>query len=180
MKIPVARLAILLVLAAVPWAAARADIYRCVVPDGNTLYSDTPCPHGARHSSNITTVVGACSTLECTAQREQAAADARERLRADQEQLVIFADKRRRDEIEAARERARLDEVLWRQSVEARLAAATNEAGYTAPSSLFYPNFPVYLVVKPCGWRCSKLLARPHNAASAERRHGVPIRLDPR
>lgn len=180
MKIPFTRLAILLVLAMLPWTPARADIFRCVAPDGNTLYSDAPCPRGATKGSNITTAVGACSTVECIAQREQSAADARERLRADQEQLAIFADKRRRDDIEAAKERARLDELLWRQSAEARLAVATNEAAYAGPYPLYYPIYPVYPVVRPCGWRCPKVHARSHNAASAERRHGVSIRLDRR
>jgi Domain of unknown function (DUF4124) len=179
-KIPNARLAVVLILAVVPWPKAQADIYRCVEAAGNTLYGDAPCPHGAMRSSNITAAVGACSTVECIAQREQAAGDARERLRADQEQLAVLADKRRRDEIDAARERARLDELLWRQSLEARLAGVTNDAAYGAPYPIYYPIYPVYPVVKPCGWRCPRLHGRPHNAASAERRHGVAIRMERR
>ncbi len=180
MQIPGARLAILLALAAVPWGAAQADVYRCTAPDGRTLYSDAPCPRGALRSSNITTAVGACSTAECIAQREQAAADARERLRAEREQLAEFADKRRRDEIDTAKERARSDELLWRQSLEARLAAAANEAAYAPAYPVYYPIYPVYPSVKPCGWRCLGPHARPHNAVSAKRSWGVAIRMDRR
>lgn len=180
MQIPGARLAILVVLAAVPWGTARADIYRCTVPDGKTLYSDAPCPRAALHSSNITAAVGACSTTECIAQREQAAGDARERLRAEREQLAEFADKRRRDEIDSAKERARLDELLWRQSVETRLAAAADEAAYAPAYPGYYPIYPAYAVVKPCGWRCLGPHPRAHNAMSAKRSWGVAIRMDRR
>jgi hypothetical protein len=179
-QIPGARLAILLILAAVAWGTAQADVYRCTVPDGKTLYSDAPCPRSALHSSNITAAVGACSTAECMAQREQAAADARERLRAEREQLAEFADQRRRDEIDSAKERARIDELLWRQSLEARLAAAANEAAYAPAYPAYYPIYPVYPLVRSCGWRCLAPHARPHNAVSAKRTWGVAIRMDRR
>jgi Domain of unknown function (DUF4124) len=179
-QIPSARLAILLVLAAAPWSTARADIYRCTVPDGRTLYSDGPCPRGALHSSNITAAVGACSTAECIAQREQAAGEARERLRAERELLAEFADRRRRDEIDSAKERVRLDELLWRQSVEARLTAVASEAGYAPAYPVYYPIYPAYGVVRPCGWRCLGSHPRPHNAVSAKRSWGTAIRMDRR
>lgn len=181
MQFPGARLAIvLLVSTAIPWGAARADIFRCLAPDGKTLYSDAPCLRGAIRSSNITTAVGACSTSECTAQREQAAGYAREQLRSEQELLANLTDKRRRDELDAARERARLDDLVWRQSVEARLATAAGEPAYAAGYPFYYPIYPVYPAVKPCGWRCVGLHPRPHNAASAKPTWGTAVRLDRR
>ena len=133
---------LLVVLAAIPAGAARADIFRCLAPDGKTLYSDAPCPRGAIRSSNITTEVGACSTSECTAQHEQAAGYARERLRSEQERLANLTDKRLRAELDAATERARADDLVWRQSFEARLAASTDDTVYAAGYPLYYPSIP--------------------------------------
>jgi uncharacterized protein DUF4124 len=182
MKIPGARLAILLALAAVPWGAAHADVYRCSVPQGKTLYSDAPCPPGALHSSNITAAVGACSTAGCVAQREQAAGEARERLRAERELLAEYAARRRSEEIDSARERVRLDELLWRQSVETRMAAATTEAVYAPAYPVYYPPvyYPAYPIVRGCGWRCLEAHVRPHNGVPARRSWGVAIRMDRR
>jgi hypothetical protein len=175
-------LAILLVLASAPWGAAHADIYRCTAPDGKVLYGNAPCPRGALHNSNITAAVGACTTAECIAQREQAAATARERLRAERELLAEFAEQRRRDEIDSAKERARIDELVWRQSLEARLAATANETAYGSayPYYPVYPVYPVYSSLRACGWRCGGTHPRLHNGVPARRSWGVAIRMDRR
>jgi hypothetical protein len=157
-----------------------------VAPDGKTLYGDAPCPREAVHKANITTAVGACTTAECAAQREQLAGQARERLRAEQDQLAEFADRRQRNEIAADKERARLETLAWRQSVEATLAAMGNEPANTiayAPYYSIYPVYPVYPVhrmVKPCGWRCFGLHSRTANTAPIRRTRGTAIRLDHR
>lgn len=144
-------------------------------------YSDSPCPRAAIRSANITTAVGACSTSECTAQREQAAGYARERLRSEQEWLAGLTEKRLRAELDYAKERARLDELGWRQSVEARLAVAANEPGYAAGYPYYYPIYPVYPGVKPCGWRCAGLQPRrAHGAGGVKRTWGVAARVDRR
>ncbi len=174
------RLAILLVLTAAPWGMARADIFRCLAPDGKTLYSDAPCPRGVVRSSNITTAIGACANLECTAQREQAAGYARARLRSEQEQLASLSEKRRRDELDAARERARLDDLIWRQSVEARLASAADEPAYAAGYAPYYPFYSGYPTVKPCGRHCADLHPRRQRAMSAKHPWGTSLRLDRR
>lgn len=171
---------LLLVLTAIPWGPAWGDIFRCLAPDGKTLYSDAPCPRGAVRSSNITTAVGACSTLECTAQREQAAESARERLRSEQQLLANLTDKRLRAEIDAATERARLNELVWRQSVETRVATAADETAYGAGYPLYYPLYPAYPAVKPCGWRCARLHPRPHSVGAARHGWGTAARLDRR
>jgi hypothetical protein len=170
------RLAVLLALAASPWDAVRADIFRCQAPDGKTLYSDIACPHAAR-SSNITSAVGACTTSECIAQREQAAGYARERLRSEQEVLANLTEKRLRSELDAATERARLDGLVWRQSLAARVAGGDETAGYP----VYYPFYPLYRAGRPCGSRCAGLHPRQHHGiGSAKRTWGVAARIDRR
>jgi len=171
---------LVLVLTATPRGAAWADIFRCLAPDGKTLYSDAPCPRGALRSSNITTAVGACGTPECTIQREQAASYARERLRSEQELLTNLTNKRLRDDLDAATERARLDELVWRQSVQTRLATAADEAAYRAGYPVYYPIYPVYPAVKPCGSRCVGLHPRPHGVGAGKRAWSVAARVDRR
>jgi hypothetical protein len=177
------QVAVLLALTWGSWGSALADVYRCVAPDGKTLYGDAPCPREAVRKSNITTTVGACTTAECAAKREQLTGQARERLRTEQEQLAEFADRRQRNEIAADKERARLEALAWRQSMEATPAAMGSEPANTiayAPYYSFYPVYPVHSIVKPCGWRCFGLHPRAANTAPVRRTWGTAIRLDHR
>ena len=166
---------LLLVLILIPWGTARADIFRCIALDGKTSYSDAPCQQGAVRSSNITTAVGACNTMECIAQREQTAKYAREQLRSEQQLLATLIDKRQRDELETAREQARLDELAWRRSPP----IAADEGVYAGDYPVYYP-YSFYRSVRPCGWRCAGLGPRPRNAASIKRSWGTALRLDRR
>jgi len=173
------RFAVLLVLAAIPWGAVRADIFRCQASDGKTLYSDAACPHGAVRSANITNSVGACSTTECIAQREQAAGYARARLRSEQEVLANLTETRLRAELDAATERARLEGLIARQSLTARLATDETASGTGYP--VYYPYYPVYPTVRPCGSRCAGLHPRQHHGVRAAKRSwGVAARVDRR
>jgi hypothetical protein len=147
-------MAVAAVLAALP-IAAQADIYRCTGSDGKTLYSDSPCPHDAVQKSNISAAVGVCSTAECETRRQLAMEDARERLRADKAELAVFAEKRRIAELELERERISLEALRLSQSV-----AAKDEAAY-AP--YYYPVYPLYPWVRPCGSRCFKAQLRPNH-----------------
>ena len=170
-------LAMLLVLVAAPWGAARADIYRCTTAEGKTLYADAPCPRGAVHGANITSAVGACTDDACALKREQATSQALARLRAEQDQLAQLMDRRRRDEVET--ERARLDAQAWRQSIDARLATATSEPSYGVGYAPYYPIFPIYPVLRPCGGRCGGL--HPGiigKGAPMRRTWGTALRLD--
>lgn len=169
-------LAVLCLIFAAPWGAARADIYRCTTADGKTLYADAPCPSGAVHGANITTAVGACTDDACAMKREQAASEAWARLRAEQDQLAQVTDKRRRDEIE--NERARLDAQLWRQSLDARLAATTSEPSYGVGYAPYYPIFPVYPALRSCGSRCDRLHRGLGKGVSMRRTWGTALRLD--
>jgi hypothetical protein len=171
---------LLVIFTAIPCGPARADIFRCVAPDGKTLYSDAPCPRGAVRSSNITSAVDACSTAECIAQREQAAEYAREQLRSEQELLASRIEKRQSDELEAAREQARLDELAWRRSPPAPADESTYAGGYPIYYP-YYPTYPVYTTIRACGWRCAGLRrARAHSGASSKRSRGTALRLDRR
>jgi hypothetical protein len=171
---------LLVVLASIPAGAARADIFRCLAPDGRTLYSDAPCPRSAVRSLNITTEVGACSTPECAAQHEEAAGNARQRLRSEQELLANLTDRRLRGELEAATERARAEDLVRRQVLEARLAVASDDTVYTAGYPFYYPTYPVYPGVRPCGWRCTGLHPRPHAAVPARHTRSTALRIDRR
>ena len=154
---------------------ASADVYRCVGTDGKTLYSDSPCPLGATQKSNITTEVGACNTAECGAKRQQEAYDAHEQLRAQKEELAELTDRRRRYELAAERERVTLEELRWRASVDARLAAAEEAATYP----LYYPVYPYAPGIRPCGQRCNHLSPRPHHASQPLLRQQRVARLRP-
>src|SRR5215468_9051085 len=171
-------LAVLVAFSAAPWGGARADIYRCTTADGKTLYADAPCPRGALHGVNITSNVGACTDDACALKREQAASEARARLRVEQDELTQLADRRRRDEVE--NERARLEAQLQRQSLDARLAATTSEPGYGVGYAPYYPIYPVYPAPRPCGWRCAGLHPGIGKGAPIRRTWGTALRLDRR
>jgi hypothetical protein len=160
---------------------AHADIYRCVDGDGNTLYSDTPCSRNAKSTSNITEGVGACTTAQCEEQRRQQADEARQRVRAEKEELNALVNKRRETDADYQRERARLDELRYRQALEDRLATMADQAaqGMNNPYS-DYPGYPVYpIVTRPCGRHCKPF---PHAAPDIKKKPKEPsvrLRVDP-
>jgi len=173
-------------VAALP-TAARADVFRCVGPDGKTLYSDSPCPHDAVRKSNITDAVGACSTPECESKRQQSVNDARERLRAEQSELAEMTQKR------MERERASFEEQRWRQAVESQIAASANQAAQAADNPIYYPAYPLYPAYpigpagRPCrGARCFPPDQRAHPGSPGRPPHvshhqqsiGLPLRVD--
>jgi len=130
--------------------AAQADVFRCVGPDGKTLYSDAPCPHGTVRKSNITDAVGACNSAECESKRQQTLNDARERLRAEKTELAEMTQKR------LERERAAFEEQRWRQAVESQMAASANQAAQAAGNPIYYPAYPLYPAypIGPAGRPC--------------------------
>lgn len=177
MRIPFLRMALLTAVATLP-LAAHADVYRCIQPDGKTLYSDSPCPRDAVQKSNISAAIGLCSTAECEAKRQQTVEEARARLRAEKEELAEFTARRHLAEVET--ERARLDELRLRQSMENSLAAAANDAANAAAYTPYYPVFPISDGVRRCGSHCLKPHHRPHqpSAPRAMRERGSAIRMD--
>jgi hypothetical protein len=162
MPIPVSQIAVLIVLAALPFAA-QADVYRCTGSDGKTLYSDSPCPHDAVRKANITAAVGVCGTAECETRRQQAVEDARERLRSDKQELAVLTEKRRIAELETERERATLEALRLRQSMESGMAAS-DEVVYAGAYAPYYAGYPIYSWGRPCGSRCLRPQLRAQHA----------------
>ena len=164
--------------------AASADVFRCIGPDGKTLYSDSPCPHDAVQKSNITDAVGACNTAECESKRQQTVNDARDRLRAEKTELAEMTQKR------MERERASFEEQRWRQAVESQMAASANQAALAAENPMYYPVYPGYPIVpagRPCrGNRCLTPDHRPNPGTPGKPPHvshhhqsvGLPLRVD--
>jgi len=182
MRLSLTRLMISAALAALA-VSAQADIYRCVNTDGSTSYSDKPCPQSAKSKSNITDSVGACTSAQCEEQRRQQADEARARLRAEKEELSNMESRRKRVEADYERERARLEELRYRQSIEDRLAALADQAaqGIYNPDYGFpgFPGYPVYPVIgRPCGRNCSPH-PRPHtDGTKRPKEPSVRLRVD--
>ena len=161
--------------------AAYADIYRCVDSNGRTSYSDAPCARDAKSTSNITDSVGACTTVQCEEQRRQQADEARQRLRAEKEQLNDMTTRRRQAEADYERERARLEEQRYRKAVEERLAALADQAAAGINDPYYdWAAYPVYPIVgQPCGRHCN-VHPRPHsNVPKKPKEPSVRLRIDP-
>ena len=147
--------------------AAYADIYRCVDSNGRTSYSDAPCARDAKSTSNITDSVGACTTVQCEEQRRQQADEARQRLRAEKEQLNDMTTRRRQAEADYERERARLEEQRYRKAVEDRLAALADQAaaGIATCTLALIPTSRKNLRNRACG--CASIRRRSDGRALA-------------
>jgi hypothetical protein len=116
--------------------AAHADIYRCVDPEGNVSYGDSPCAPGDAMSANITESVQACSTAECQTQMERARAAAEERLRAERAALTEMQDRRLKAEELDLQRKLQLQQLDRMQMLESQ-RAADGGGGY-------YPAYPLY------------------------------------
>ena len=82
--------------------AADADIFRCSDADGKTLYTNFPCPGGTR-TINTLPAPQACTTAECDQRRERELTEARDRARAEKEELSALIREHRRREIDEQR-----------------------------------------------------------------------------
>jgi hypothetical protein len=117
-------------------AAAAADIYRCVSPDGGTSYSDSPCPGSAAISSNVTELIGTCSTAECEAQREQARLAALARVQEEKALVQQMQEHRLQVEALDLDRRVRLETL---QRLE-----APDFAQREMDSGVYYPAYPLF------------------------------------
>ena len=177
MDLSLTRISILVGLVALA-SAARADIYRCVDADGSTLYSDTPCARNAKSKANITESVGACATAQCEEQQRQQANEARQRLRAEKEELNDAVSRRR--QADAAYERERTEQ-LYRKALEDRLAAMADQAVQGANNLYYdYPGYPIYPIAnRPCV-RCRPTpLPVPGIDKKRAREPSVRLKVDP-
>jgi hypothetical protein len=165
---------------------AQADVFRCVGPDGKTLYSDSPCPHDAVRKSNITGAVGACNTAECESKRQQSVNDARERMSAEKTELAEMTQKR------MERERQSFEEQRWRQAVESQMAASADQAAQATENPIYYPTYPIAASGWPCrGNRCMpgqrpnpgnpgnpSNPGKPPHVSHHQQSIGLPLRMD--
>jgi hypothetical protein len=119
-------------------AAAVADVYRCVSPEGSTTYTDSPCPDSAAKSANVTELIGACTSAECQARREQARAAATARLREEEAMVQQMQEHRLKAEALDLDRRVRLETL--------RQLSALDTAQRDVSSDLYYPDYPVYPV----------------------------------
>jgi len=161
---------------------ARADIYRCVAADGTTLYSDAPCASDAKAKANITEEVGACSTSQCEEQHRQQAEEARERLRAEKDELKDAAARRRQADMDYQRERLLLlEEQRSRNALEDRLAAMADQAAQGTSTPYYdYPGYPIYPIVgAPCGRNCKPFPHRTPDVNKRRKEPSVRLRVNP-
>jgi hypothetical protein len=142
---------VLLLLFAISAGCAQAEVFRCLTPEGRTLYSDAPCPRGSA-ATDISRHIGECVDEQCVAEREHRADAAAERLQRDREALAAMTAERRKAEADALAERIKLAELSRLTAINARLAA---EAEAAAEPSIFYPVNP-WFPVAPCAGPCAR------------------------
>jgi hypothetical protein len=122
--------------------AASADIFRCVSSDGETTYSDAPCPDRATLKSNISATLDHCTTAECVAQREKARLQARERLKEERQLLSELTEARLKAEALHTDRMVRLEEL--RALEERNALERSQQAGVYYPAYGFggiWPDF---------------------------------------
>ena len=156
----------LLLVAAGPLAhhSAHADIFRCVGA-GNTMYTDQPCPSGMR-TTDVITAAQVCGSADCERRLERDNQEAQERRRAEQEQLAILEEGRRRAEEDARLEALRSREVVVPDPVA---PVESLDPGY--PIESLNPGYPIeslnpgYPVVVVPWWTCvgARCFPRPHH-----------------
>jgi hypothetical protein len=116
--------------------AAHADIFRCSDGEGKTLYTNAPCPGGTRTVHTLPSQQS-CATDACDQRRERDLAEARERARAEKDELAALTREHRQREIDEQRwEEARYEAA----SGGAQIAqGVTEEAGYPVYAIGGYP-----------------------------------------
>ena len=140
------------------YTTANADIIRCSGANGNTLYTDSSCPAGM-HAVGVTSLPQTCATDDCERRREREGAEARERVRAEKEQLAAVTAERHKREIE--------DRWLDEARYEAELRSA--DAAQVATAEAVYPVYPVIGIPGRCGRHC---LPNPqHRRVGNDNRH---------
>jgi hypothetical protein len=165
---------VLLLIFALAAGCAQAEVFRCLTPEGKTLYSDSPCPRGST-AADISTHVGECTGEQCQAERERRALAAQERLQREKEALATMTAERRKAEADALAERIKLEELRRLTAIDERLAA---EAEAAAQPGAYYPVYPWYPVA-PCVGPCARppLTPRPPGHHRPDRPREPPVSL---
>lgn len=115
-------------------AAASADIYRCVMADGKTTYSDEKCDGATAAATNITGSLAACNTDQCRDELARDRSDALERLQAEQAALAQLRDARLKREAHEA-------DVAQREAQLKRLALLEGQLTESLESGVYYPAY---------------------------------------
>jgi len=126
-------------------AAAYADMFRCVGADGNALFTNIACPSNTQ-ASTIVKSAATCTTESCQNRRDHDLQEAAERLRAEQEQLAVYAEERRK------REQEEPDLEAFDPSHGITPGAT---AGYDPLDGTAYPVYPIIGVPLTCGHHCA-------------------------
>jgi Domain of unknown function (DUF4124) len=165
---------VLLLFFALAAGCAQADVFRCLTPEGKTLYSDSPCPRDST-GTDISTAVGECTDEQCQVERQRDALAAQERLQREKETLVTMTAERRKAEADVLAERIRLEELRRQAAIDERLAA---EVEATAQPGAYYPVYPWYPVT-PCVGPCARppVKPRPPGHHRPERPREPPLSL---
>jgi hypothetical protein len=140
---------------------ANNGIVRCIDEDGNALYTDSTCPAGMRAGGSLE-MSQSCTSEECERRRELDLQEARERARAEKEQLDLYRTERHKREIE--------DRWLDEARYEAELRSKESLAGNSGEV------LDTVVMQSSCGARC-----RTHaKIADADLRHHRMKRFDER
>ena len=154
----------------------HAEVFRCTIEGGKTLYSDSPCPRGAQ-TVNISAQIGVCDNDACRADQDGRAAAAIARLRAEQQALATLTEQRRQAEVHALEERIRLEEFRRLTAINQKLAADAQSNDQYGPS---YPVHPWYPVIARRCVHCihprPPLTHKPASFARAHERYPLPLR----
>jgi hypothetical protein len=140
---------VLLLILGLAACSVQAEVFRCITPEGKTLYSDSACPPGSK-AADISTDVGACADAQCREELERRTAAAQERLRQEKEALTAMTAERRKGEAEALAQRVKLEELRRLTAIDERLAAEAEAAAQPGVSYPAYPWYPVAPCVGPC------------------------------
>ncbi len=145
----------------------HADIFRCSDAAGKTLYTNIPCPGGTRTIDTLP-APQACATAECDQRRERELTEARDRARAEKDELAALVREHRRREI---------DEQRWD---EARYEAASGDAQTPqgVVDDVIYPVYPIGGYAVRCRTHClntvghRRLPVGAHGPGNRDDHHG--------
>lgn len=137
-------------------AAASADIYRCVMADGKTTYSDEKCDGGTAAAANITATLAVCSTDQCRAELAHDRSEAVERLQQERAALAQLHDARLKREAGDA-------EAALRDAQSKRLALLEGQLADSREAGVYYPAYANWHRCYPnCGGKGPGTHPRPH------------------
>jgi hypothetical protein len=131
-------IAICLLLGAGPSAA---EVFRCVGPNGRTLYGDLPCPKGTAVTREISRQVGACVTEACEAKVRAQTEEAYRRLQEDKAELARMQDLRIRQE------------EAWAEVLAAQQAAAATTYQPPREEYVIWGGYPAWVPHRPVHFR---------------------------